>query len=134
MELFEETYLPLLQRAVIERLAVFALRDELERDDSAGPYRKSVLYLVSNALEETARIPLFREDGEPILGLAKFVVDHDETANLERLGKIDVVLGPTDSHAPASDSSTATTYVGFSSDSATRAATIARILNSGGDS
>ena len=48
---------------VMDRLHLSVLSDEVERDDTVGPYRKSLLYLVSNALETDRRIP--------ILGLAR---------------------------------------------------------------
>ena len=41
-----------------ERLAIHALTDRLEQDDSTGPYRKSLLYLVSRALERLHKTPL----------------------------------------------------------------------------
>jgi hypothetical protein len=88
------------------------------------------LYLASNTVEKHARIPTIRENGEPILGLAKFLDRHPEVADLMREGRMDVVLGPTDPQAPTADSSAATTHVGFSIDPATHSPTIARILNS----
>lgn len=43
----------------IDRMAVYNLNDELERDDQvAAIYRKSLLYLVSNAFEEQKEAPL----------------------------------------------------------------------------
>lgn len=56
---------------VMERLHLSVLSDEVERDDMVGPYRKSLLYLVSNALETDRRIP--------ILGLAR--VDTADTGD-----------------------------------------------------
>jgi hypothetical protein len=44
-------------------LRIWTLSDDLERDDSVGPYNKSILYLVSRALEEFHKMPL--------LGLAR---------------------------------------------------------------
>lgn len=60
------------QRELMKRLYIDLLSDRLERDDSViGIYRKSLLYMVSNALETDPRTPL--------LGMAKaFDVDsHD---------------------------------------------------------
>jgi hypothetical protein len=46
-------------------MAIYNLRDHLELDDNvAGAYRKSLLYLVSNAFEKTKE--------KPILGMEKF--------------------------------------------------------------
>lgn len=41
-----------------KNLHIDVLDDERERDDSVGPYRKSLLYLVSRALEEAHKTPL----------------------------------------------------------------------------
>ena len=74
IDMFKETYLPALQAKRLGRLALYTLTDSDERDDNvANIYHKSILYLVSDALEHTTRIPLLREDGEPILGMEKFV-------------------------------------------------------------
>ena len=68
----QEYYLPLLQERHIERFALFTLTDAAERDDDCAKiYNKSLLYLVSDAFEARARVPLFRPDGEPILGMAR---------------------------------------------------------------
>lgn len=40
------------------RLTIHTLSDRLEQDDSTGPYRKSLLYLVSRALERLHKTPL----------------------------------------------------------------------------
>jgi hypothetical protein len=53
----------------MKRLHIDLLADPLERDDSVGIYRKSLLYFVSNALEVDLRTP--------ILGLHK-VFDRDD--------------------------------------------------------
>jgi hypothetical protein len=73
MDLFEEKYLPSIERGRIQQLALYTLTDKAEQDDNcAGIYHKSLLYLVSNAFEASPRIPMFR-DGYPILGMEKFV-------------------------------------------------------------
>jgi len=38
--------------------SLFVLSEEQERDDSVGPYGKSLLYLVSNAFEGTREVSL----------------------------------------------------------------------------
>jgi pimeloyl-ACP methyl ester carboxylesterase len=69
-DVFNTVYRPLLrERAAnkfgIGRMAIYNLDPELELDDSVTPlYRKSLLYLVSNAFEE--------ERGERILGMQAF--------------------------------------------------------------
>jgi hypothetical protein len=128
MELAEETYLPLLDRGDLAQLSLFILRDDFEQDDAAGPYRKSILYLVSNALEKTARIPLFRPDGEPLLGMEKFVTKNAAVQKAVSSGKLEVVVTPTAATAPVARRSKAKTHVGYSGDAATHEATISRIL------
>jgi hypothetical protein len=67
---FNQVYRPLLKerdgkKFGIARMALYNLNSELELDDTVTPlYRKSLLYLVSNAFEE--------ELGERILGMMKF--------------------------------------------------------------
>lgn len=71
VELYHSHYLPVLQgktRLTLKSLQVFNLRKELEKDDDvAKAYRKSLLYLVSNAFE--------RKRGRPLLGMEKFVAE-----------------------------------------------------------
>ena len=66
--LFDSVYRPLLKDASplrIDRLAIYGLSEDLEeRDTVAGIYRKSLLYLVSNAFED--------QKEERILGMQKF--------------------------------------------------------------
>jgi len=73
VKLFREAYMPAIQNGTINKLAIYTLKDNIEEDDNCGGiYHKSLLYLVSNAFEDRAHIPLF-SDGEPILGMAKFL-------------------------------------------------------------
>jgi len=55
-----EHYRPALRSGQVDprRFYVHVLSDKLERDDSVGPYRKSLLYLVSRALEDVHKTPL----------------------------------------------------------------------------
>ncbi len=68
LEWYRKNYLPALRpesRLRIRQMAVYNLTDRLEQDDNVlGIYRKSLLYLVSNAFE--------REKGRPLLGMEKF--------------------------------------------------------------
>ncbi len=132
MDLFDDTYAGLLRRGKLKELSLMLLRDEAERDDSAGPYRKSILYLVSNALEDEHRIPFFSPEGEPILGMEKFQRDHDALQALRERKLLDVLICPTrdGSRVSVQDRSRASTHVAFSSDSDTLRATIARITGS----
>ena len=68
VELFHENYLPVLQRKTalqLKNVVIYNLKDELERDDHVIQiYRKSLLYLVSNALEPKKE--------QPLLGMERF--------------------------------------------------------------
>jgi len=64
---YKKLYKPLLEseRFGIDNMYIYYLKDELERDDSVGPYRKSLLYFVSRSFEDS--IP------EKILGMEKYL-------------------------------------------------------------
>lgn len=73
MEIFDAVYRPLAENGSIRAFDLYTLDDATERDDNcANIYNKSLLYLVSNAFEKTARIPGFRPDGTPLLGMQRF--------------------------------------------------------------
>jgi len=66
MEDFYNTYFPAIRSRQINRFSLFTLTDEKEQDDHcANIYHKSLLYMVSNALEKVI--------GKPLLGMDKFV-------------------------------------------------------------
>lgn len=70
IDFYHEHYEPRLGKKVLGKvnlpvLDIYSLTDELELDDQvAGVYRKSLLYLVSHALE--------RENDKPLLGMEKY--------------------------------------------------------------
>jgi predicted alpha/beta hydrolase family esterase len=129
--LFKQHYVPALNRNKIKRLAIFTLSDQAERDDHcANIYNKSLLYLVSHAFEATARIPVVRDSGEPILGMEKHLRADAELQRLIRSGKVDLVIAPNSRPLDAVDASTATNHGGFDDDQATVRATLRRILGS----
>jgi len=68
IDLYHQAYLPVLQKKTtltLGDLRIYNLRDGLEQDDNVAKiYRKSLLYMVSNAFE--------REQEKPILGMYKF--------------------------------------------------------------
>ncbi|MDX2457027.1 MAG: C1 family peptidase [Gammaproteobacteria bacterium] len=68
IDLYHQAYLPVLQKKTaltLGDLRIYNLRDGLEQDDQvAKVYRKSLLYLVSNAFE--------RDKEMPLLGMWKF--------------------------------------------------------------
>ncbi len=70
VDLYHKTYLRRLEKKHklrIGQMAIYNLKDQLEQDDAVGSklvYRKSLLYLVSNAFE--------RVKERPLLGMEKF--------------------------------------------------------------
>jgi hypothetical protein len=128
IELFKQTYAPLIDGGQIDRFALFTLTDRAERDDTcANIYKKSLLYLVSDAFEDEARVPLFK-DGVPILGMERFVrADAGLTAMFER-PHCDWVLAPNAAPVGEADASRSTSHGGFDDDEATLKATLARIV------
>lgn len=60
-QLFRDTLMPLVGNGasnMVNSLSVFTMSDEYERQDRVGPYDKSLLYLIYNALEPQAETPL----------------------------------------------------------------------------
>jgi hypothetical protein len=94
----------------IGRMGLYNLTDEAETDDTvAGIYRKSLLYLVSNAFEEQRKAP--------ILGMDKFVTD-------EFRGGMDYALADS-TRTPRSQSRS---HGGFDNDPATMNDLLRRVL------
>jgi hypothetical protein len=126
--LFKEYYLPSVLDKTIDRLAVYNLNDEAERDDHcAHIYNKSLLYLVSNAFEEKGRIPTFR-DGISILGMQKFITNDNQLNELFKSGKADLIIAPNSAPEGTPHRSTCLSHGGFDDDKATVTATLCRIL------
>jgi len=120
-DLFKETLLPDIRSGALPLPSLFLLSDELERDDSVGPYGKSLLYLVSNAFEG--------KQGVPLLGMQCFV---EQDADLAFLigGQVDgrpalVVAGQ---GGPAGNCSASRTHGGFDNDPDTLNSVMTRIL------
>ncbi len=127
VELFDQHYAPALQARQIEKMAIFALTDKAEQDDNCGRiYNKSLLYLISNAFEDKARIPFFR-DGMPILGMERFI----DRGLLQRLG-VDLVLAPNTEPADSLSASSASHHGDFDDDQPTVMATFRRIMAGSG--
>jgi len=132
VDLFKQTYLPALNAKGIKRFALFTLTDQVEQDDNcANIYHKSLLYLVSDAFEKRVRIPLFQTDGEPILGMEKFVRGDPELDMLFKNGKADWVRSPNTAEDGSPIHSTARHHGDFDDDKPTVLATLARILGQG---
>lgn len=90
-------------------MAIYALSDERERGDSAGPYGKSLLYLVSRALESRRKAP--------ILGLEAHARKAAES------GRISTFIAGEHSHETDSPD-----HGGFDNDPATLNHVLTRIL------
>ena len=129
---FEQCYLPALARGTLGQLSLFTLTDSAEQDDNcANIYHKSLLYLVSHALEEQARSAGFR-DGVPLLGMSKFVTPWNDKHELFGGGKAEWVRAPNDRPIGTRDASRARSHGDFDDDRATFEATLARILGTEG--
>lgn len=128
--LFKETYLPAIKSRRLAAFNLFTLTDQAEQDDNcARIYNKSLLYLVSNAFEAKPRIPLIRPDGEPLLGMEKFVRKDGELSALFKAGSPHSwVTAPNNASIGSVNASTARHHGDFDNDEATVKATLARIL------
>lgn len=127
VRLFKRTYLEVFNARQIKKFALFNLTGRAEKDDHcARIYNKSLLYLVSNAFESKPRIPLFR-DGEPILGMHKFVRKDKALKELFRKRAADYVRAPNREEEGTPDASTASSHGDFDDDVPTVKALLARI-------
>jgi hypothetical protein len=104
--------------AVNRDLSTRFLNDATERaDNCATIYRHSLLYLVSNAFEH--------QRGVPLLGMEIFL--NQVSPSLGEVPGCTLISCPTGTAASVTDRSTCTSHGGFSGDSATREAILARI-------
>ena len=109
----------------IKQLTVYTMRDAVERDDTVGPYGKSLLYLIHNALEP--------ERETPILGLETSIRrDHQ----LQRFFGMDgfdteppgsIVWSPTP-QSTGRNASRARAHGDFDNDSSTLNSVLRRVL------
>jgi len=78
--LFHQTYFAAIDERRIRRFLMITLTEQAEAADNVGGiYRKSLLHLISSALEDEPRVP-DDSDGTEIMGMAKFVMpDADRT-------------------------------------------------------
>jgi hypothetical protein len=127
VDLFNSGYLPALKDKNIKRFALFTLTDDAEQNDNcADIYHKSLLYLVSNAFEERARIPVIR-DGWPILGMEKFV--KKLPGSLFDGKTREWIQCPNQDPEGSATASRARSHGDFDDDACTLKATFARVLN-----
>jgi C1A family cysteine protease len=132
VDFFNQYYAAALQAGAVGDFSLFTLTDKAEQDDNcAGIYHKSLLYLVSNAFERRFRIPLVHPDGEPIVGMEKFIRKDNALAKLiSNTG--DWILAP--NTAPnVKDRSAARHHGDFDNDVVTLQATLARVLGQKSD-
>jgi hypothetical protein len=121
----QETYIPVIgENPGIERFTVYALTDQAEQEDDCGPYRKSILYLVSNALEPAGH----RE----LLGMEKYSRSDTSIRTIFEAGSnADLIISPNNATAANPEMrSCSTSHGGFDDDTSTIQSTIARILAS----
>ena len=128
-KLFKQFYVPAIKSGHIKHLALFTLTDSAEqKDNCASIYNKSLLYLVSNAFEEKFRIPLIQPDGEPILGMEKFINEDKALLTLLKSSKADWILAPNEKADGTMGASTSRHHGDFDDDGPTVKATFGRII------
>ncbi|MCB4811057.1 C1 family peptidase [Methylovorus menthalis] len=129
-KVFKKAYIPLIESKKIKKFSLFVLNDQTEQDDNcAKVYNKSLLYLVSNAFEEKEKIPLYR-DGEPILGMEKFIQKDSKIQRLFTTSNCELILTPNNLTEGDRSASRAKSHGDFDDDPATVKAALVRILNS----
>ena len=137
IESFRDTYMPAIQSGTIGRFALFTLTDEAELTDHCEVYGRSLLYLVSNALERRPRVP--GASGVSLLGMEKSLMDPESADVLAlftapkldgRIGmfpRAEWIKGP--NTRPPPHGSEARRHEDFENDATTWRSLVARILN-----
>jgi C1A family cysteine protease len=132
MQLFRDSYAPHMKPGEIEAFDLYTLDDPTEQDDNcANIYHKSLLYMVSHALEEFSRAK--DPDGTAILGLARDVEGIPKSKDplrKEGIKKLFVVNGAGPYNwfkAPSSQHSDARGHGQFDNDGETLLSTLKRI-------
>jgi hypothetical protein len=136
VEQFCDLILPAVERRACPHPTSYILSDSGERDDTLGPYGKSLLYLVSNAFEP--------ERETPLVGLEKFIHTNPDSdpllvdRDLERFfaAKVDglpslVIAGAAPPGVKGEDTgnvSRSDSHVGFDNDVDTMNSVLFRIL------
>jgi len=121
IELFNQLILPHYNAGKVKAFTQFYLTDVAERQDNCGAiYRRSLLYLVSNAFEH--------QRGMPLLGMQKFV-DPANLSGAQPAGAEEWrwIMGPTGQNVPIVDRTNSASHGSFSSDKDTQVAIQARI-------
>jgi hypothetical protein len=119
VDLFNSAYKPLLNSPEdslgINKMAVYNLSDTLEKEDTVGPYRKSLLYFVSRSFEEATP--------ESILGMQRYSKNLDNAGQ----GNLEFIYSHGDSDKEPRTLSKS--HGGFDNDIATMNDILARVLD-----
>lgn len=129
---FKQHYLPLLKGAgrAIRQFALYTLTDAAERDDHcANIYHKSLLYLVSNALEREYHPLRWGWTGAPLLGMEKFIRADKDIHSIFSNKTASWILSPNSDSDPLKASGS-TSHGGFDDDKATVWGSLARMISS----
>lgn len=125
---FNQHYTPLIGKPKLGRMALFNLSDRAERDDHcAHVYQKSLLYLVSHAFEEKARVPWISPDGTPIAGMEKHALKDPQISARIKSGALEHILAPNHHPEGNENASEARAHGAFDDDENTVQALMARI-------
>jgi hypothetical protein len=122
VELFNEKILPSYLNGKVSAYTEFHLTDVAERQDNcASIYRRSLLYLVSNAFEH--------QHGAPLLGMEKFFDQLQQPTKVppKNVQMWDWIAAPTGKRVQFGNRSNSTSHGGFSGDEDTREAILERL-------
>jgi len=121
IDLYNKVYLPILQNKKnlkINNMFIYNLKDKLEKGDNvAYTYRKSLLYLVSNAFESKGKPKV---KSAPLLGMEKF------SKNIETINDKPTIYY---SNGLTGSKTKATSHGGFDNDPVTMNNVLKNILN-----
>ncbi|MEW5871154.1 MAG: C1 family peptidase [Chloroflexota bacterium] len=118
---FKRTFLPAIQSGGIQRFSLYALDDQSEQDDHVAQiYNKSLLYLISNALEDAYR--------QPILGLDYCLRRDQKLAAIFEKENVEWVRAPNNAPRASRWASTARHHSEFDDDALTLRSTLSRIV------
>jgi hypothetical protein len=113
------------QGKVIAALTMYTMSKSLELDDQAGPYKKSLLYLVSRSFET--------EQPTPVLGLEESVRQDLKLIRFFGLAgsekRADLLFSKTAPNAPARSRTSSTSHGGFDDDADTMNSLMRRALD-----
>ncbi|MCA1979051.1 MAG: C1 family peptidase [Thiobacillus sp.] len=128
---FNKLVLPLVEAGTVPLPSLYLLSDALERDDTVGPYGKSLLYLVSNAFEGARGVPLLGMqaclDADPALAKLYAGTVDGRPARVVSAG---IPIAPADEDAAfLHGAAVSHTHGGFDNDCATMNSILVRVLD-----